>query len=115
MHLFSQVTDFLLFIGKLMITAGMCALSFFVFAKELQFEEYVQVPALNYTVVPILIIGFGTYFIASIFFGVYAMAVDTLFLCFCKFSFILVDCPGDIQSASRTCLVFQNDKYFLVT
>jgi len=82
---FSQVTGFLLFMGKLMITAGMCALAFFVFAKEVQVHE--QMPVLNYTVVPILIIGFGTYFIASIFFGVYAMAVDTLFLCFCKFYF----------------------------
>lgn len=91
MHLFSQVTDFLLFLGKLMITAGMCALSFFVFAKELQYEDYVQVqvPLLNYTVVPVLIIGFGTYYIATVFFGVYAMAVDTLFLCFCKFYFYL--------------------------
>ena len=72
-----------------MITAGMCALAFFVFAEEVQTVEYVgvPVPALNYTFVPILIIGFGTYFIASIFFGVYAMAVDTLFLCFCKFQF----------------------------
>ena len=70
-----------------MITAGMCALAFFVFAEDLQYEEYVQVPVLNYTIVPVLIIGFSTYFIASIFFGVYAMAVDTLFLCFCKFCF----------------------------
>ena len=73
--------------GKLMITAGMCALAFFFLAEELQVDNYPQVPELNYTVVPILIIGIGTYFIASIFFGVYAMAVDTLFLCFCKFYF----------------------------
>jgi choline transporter-like protein 2/4/5 len=72
--------------GKLMITAGMCALAFFVFAEDVHFEkDNLDVPVLNYTIVPILVIGFGTYFIASIFFGVYAMAVDTLFLCFCKF------------------------------
>jgi choline transporter-like protein 2/4/5 len=76
-----RVTDFLLFMGKLMITAGMCALAFYVLTDELP-DEYLQVPVLNYTVVPILIIGFGTYFIAGIFFGVYSMAVDTLFLCF---------------------------------
>lgn len=92
-----KVTDFLLFLGKLMITAGMCALSFFVFAKELQYEDYVdvQVPVLNYTVVPVLIIGFGTYFIASVFFGVYAMAVDTLFLCF------LEDCERNDGSRQK--------------
>jgi choline transporter-like protein 2/4/5 len=71
--------------GKLMITAGMCALAFFVFSNDVKYEEYV--PVLNYSIVPILIIGFGTYFITNIFFGVYAMAVDTLFLCFCKFWF----------------------------
>jgi choline transporter-like protein 2/4/5 len=78
----NQVTDFLLFMGKLMITAGMCALAFYVLTDEVLVEGAVEVPTLNYTVVPILIIGFGTYFIASIFFGVYSMAVDTLFLCF---------------------------------
>jgi choline transporter-like protein 2/4/5 len=90
MHLFSQVTDFLLLMGKLMITAGMCALAFYVFTEDLHYEQYIQLPMLNYTIVPILVIGFGTYFIASIFFGVYAMAVDTLFLCFCKFWFYFI-------------------------
>lgn len=90
-----KVTDFLLFLGKLMITAGMCALAFFVFAEDLQYEEYVQVPVLNYTIVPVLIIGFSTYFIASIFFGVYAMAVDTLFLCF------LEDCERNDGSREK--------------
>ncbi len=31
---------------------------------------------------PIVVIVIGSYFIASSFFGVYEMAVDTLFLCF---------------------------------
>jgi hypothetical protein len=88
MCLFSQVTDFLLFMGKLMITAGMCALAFWVLTEDVHTVEYV--PVLNYTIVPILIIGFGTYFIASIFFGVYSMAVDTIFLCFCKFYFYFI-------------------------
>jgi choline transporter-like protein 2/4/5 len=73
--------------GKLMITAGMCALAFFVLTEEV--DTGINGPGLNYTIVPILIIGFGTYFIASIFFGVYSMAVDTIFLCFCKFYFYL--------------------------
>ena len=68
-----------------MITAGMCALAFFLLSEEPHFDKNVYVPSLNYTAVPIIIIGIGTYIIASIFFGVYAMAVDTLFLCFCKF------------------------------
>ena len=32
----------------------------------------------------IILIGVGTYFISSGFFGVYAMAVDTTFICFCE-------------------------------
>lgn len=80
------MTDFLLFLGKLMITAGMCTLSFYVFSRKIEYEV-VTVPHLNYTIVPVLIVGFGTYFIACIFFGVYAMAVDTLFLCFCEYCF----------------------------
>ncbi|XP_069697989.1 choline transporter-like 2 isoform X2 [Periplaneta americana] len=90
-----KVTDFLLFMGKLMITAGMCALSFFVFTKKIGFDEFAKVPTLNYSVVPIILIGFGTYFIASIFFSVYAMAVDTLFLCF------LEDCERNDGSAEK--------------
>ena len=41
-----------------------------------------EIPQLNYYFVPIIIITLATYFIADIFFGVYEMAVDTLFLCF---------------------------------
>ena len=37
---------------------------------------------LNYYFVPIIIVVVGTYFIADVFFDVYEMAVDTLFLCF---------------------------------
>ena len=41
-----------------------------------------NVPSLNYFVTPVVAIVIGTYFITSSFFGVYEMAVDTLFLCF---------------------------------
>jgi len=78
------VTDFLLFLGKLLITAAMCALAFYVFTKDIKYYSN-EIPTLNYSIIPVLFIGFGTYFIASIFFGVYSMAVDTLFLCFCKY------------------------------
>ena len=40
------------------------------------------IPKLNYYFVPIIIITLVTYFIADVFFGVYEMGVDTLFLCF---------------------------------
>ncbi len=43
-----------------------------------------SVPYPHYLVlqVPIAVVVIGSYFIASSFFGVYSMAVDTLFLCF---------------------------------
>ncbi|XP_071443177.1 choline transporter-like protein 2 isoform X2 [Hetaerina americana] len=76
-----KVTDFLLFLGKILIVAGMGVLSYYVFGHQSQ-ELDNHLPELNYFFLPIIIIAAGTYFIATVFFGVYAMAVDTLFLCF---------------------------------
>ncbi|PNF41327.1 hypothetical protein B7P43_G17041 [Cryptotermes secundus] len=90
-----KVTDFLLLLGKLAITAGICALSFHVFTHELEYKDYVNIPSLNYSIVPVVIIGVGTFFIATVFFGVYSMAVDTLFLCF------LEDCERNDGSAEK--------------
>lgn len=41
-----------------------------------------ELPQLNYYLVPVFLITGGAFFIADIFFGVYEMGVDTLFLCF---------------------------------
>ena len=45
-----------------------------------------DLPELNYYFVPIIIVTVSTYFIADVFFNVYAMAVDTLFLCYLEVS-----------------------------
>lgn len=42
-------------------------------------ETYTDI---NYWVVPVVLIAVGTYLVATVFFNVYSMAVDTLFLCF---------------------------------
>ncbi|XP_046403794.1 choline transporter-like protein 2 isoform X2 [Ischnura elegans] len=76
-----KVTDFLLFLGKILIVAGMGVASYYVFGHKSE-ELDKHVPQLHYFFLPIIVIALGTYFIASVFFGVYAMAVDTLFLCF---------------------------------
>lgn len=73
-----KVTEFLFFLTKLLVTIGMGAATYFYFTNE---KFGVQ---LHYVQVPVVIIMIGTYLIASVFFGVYSMAVDTLFLCFCK-------------------------------
>lgn len=86
---FSQVTNFLFFLGKLMVTTALGLIAFYFFSNP--------VPSINdplntssryqvqYYFVPIIIVCIAAYFISSLFFGVYSMAVDTLFLCACKF------------------------------
>uniref|UniRef100_A0A8C8BMW3 Choline transporter-like protein n=1 Tax=Otus sunia TaxID=257818 RepID=A0A8C8BMW3_9STRI len=44
-----------------------------------------EAPTLNYYWVPLLTVIIGSYLVAHGFFSVYAMCVDTLFLCFCKY------------------------------
>ncbi|TRY92366.1 hypothetical protein DNTS_014100 [Danionella cerebrum] len=78
-----KVTDFLLFLGKLLIVGIVGICSFFFFSGKIKLAEDVT-PPLNYYWVPILTVVFGAYLIAHGFFSVYAMCVDTLFLCFCE-------------------------------
>uniref|UniRef100_A0A8C1G2X3 Choline transporter-like protein n=1 Tax=Cyprinus carpio carpio TaxID=630221 RepID=A0A8C1G2X3_CYPCA len=76
-----KVTDFLLFLGKLLIVGIVGICSFFFFTGKIKMVE-VAAPSLNYYWVPILTVVIGAYLIAHGFFSVYAMCVDTLFLCF---------------------------------
>jgi hypothetical protein len=63
---------------------------FLVLGKITTFDE--ELPQLNYYFIPVILITLGTYFIADIFFGVYAMGVDTLFLCFLEVSYSRLFC-----------------------
>ncbi|XP_034035530.1 choline transporter-like protein 5-B isoform X2 [Thalassophryne amazonica] len=76
-----KVTDFLLFLGKLLISGSVGVLAFFFFTRKIPVIQE-QVPSLNYYWVPLLTVIFGSYLIAHGFFNVYAMCVDTLFICF---------------------------------
>uniref|UniRef100_A0A673KHZ2 Choline transporter-like protein n=1 Tax=Sinocyclocheilus rhinocerous TaxID=307959 RepID=A0A673KHZ2_9TELE len=82
-----KVTDFLLFLGKLLISGSVGESTFSSVAYK--------VPSLNYYWVPLLTVIFGSYMIAHGFFNVYAMCVDTLFLCF------LLDLEKNDGSATR--------------
>ncbi|KAK9535628.1 hypothetical protein VZT92_007999 [Zoarces viviparus] len=76
-----KVTDFLLFLGKLLIVGLVGIFAFFFFSGRVKaFED--TAPHLHYYWVPILTVVVGSYLIAHGFFSVYAMCVDTLFLCF---------------------------------
>lgn len=76
-----KVTDFLLFLGRLVIVTAMGILSFYVFTNRIHYiNEYI--PPTNYYMVPIITTVLGAYFISGLFFSVYSMAIDTIFLCF---------------------------------
>uniref|UniRef100_A0A8C9FFX0 Choline transporter-like protein n=1 Tax=Pavo cristatus TaxID=9049 RepID=A0A8C9FFX0_PAVCR len=78
-----KVTDFLLFLGKLLIVGGVGVLAFFFFTHRIKLVEDTA-PTLNYYWVPILTVLLGSYLIAHGFLSVFGMCVDTLFLCFCE-------------------------------
>ncbi|XP_073443657.1 choline transporter-like protein 2 isoform X2 [Dendrobates tinctorius] len=78
-----KVTDFLLFLGKLLVVGCVGILAFFFFTHRIRVIQDTA-PTLNYYWVPILTVVIGSYLIAHGFFSVYAMCVDTLFLCFCE-------------------------------
>lgn len=71
-----RVTDFLFFLSKVLIAVSMAALTYFFYSSSNAKGE------ITYKLVPMLLVGIGSYIIATIFFNVYSMAVDTLFLCF---------------------------------
>ncbi|KAM6124132.1 LOW QUALITY PROTEIN: choline transporter-like protein 5 [Pterocles gutturalis] len=76
-----KVTDFLLFLGKILIAGGVGVLAFFFFTQRIPVfaQESADVELLR--VLLTVIIGSYRAHGSS---AVYAMCVDTLFLCFCK-------------------------------
>uniref|UniRef100_A0A8C6RV92 Choline transporter-like protein n=1 Tax=Nannospalax galili TaxID=1026970 RepID=A0A8C6RV92_NANGA len=78
-----KVTDLLLFFGKLLVVGGVGVLSFFFFSGRIKgLGKDFENPQLNYYWLPIMTSIVGAYVIASGFFSVFGMCVDTLFLCF---------------------------------
>jgi choline transporter-like protein 2/4/5 len=82
-----RVTDFILFLGKLLVTVGIAILGFAFFTKQFkispQYAKYLE-PDLHYYWIPLIVVIIGTYIIAKTFFTVFEMAVDTIFLCAMK-------------------------------
>ena len=73
------ITGFILFLGRILITGGIGIGSFFWFSKYNANQE----EKLDYSVVPIAICTIGAYLVTSLFFSVYDMGIDTMFLCYC--------------------------------
>ncbi|XP_043653901.1 choline transporter-like 2 [Drosophila teissieri] len=84
-----QVTDFLFFLSKLLLTAGAGASTYFFLDRN---PSIIQ---LNYIEVPTAVVVIAAFLITSVFFGVYSTAVDTLFLCF------LEDCERNDGSPEK--------------
>ncbi|EDV94450.1 choline transporter-like 2 [Drosophila grimshawi] len=71
-----KVTDFLFFLSKLLLTGGAGVATYYFLANN---PHVIQ---LNHKAVPTTVVVIAAFLITSVFFGVYSMAVDTLFLCF---------------------------------
>jgi len=78
-----KVTDFLLFLGRMVIVSAVGIASFYVFTGHFDALNK-HLPPTNYYMVPVITTTLGAYFIAGLFFSVYSMAIDTIFLCFRK-------------------------------
>ncbi|KAI6227180.1 Choline transporter-like protein 1 [Aphelenchoides besseyi] len=77
----NRTVAFLLLVGRLVITGGIGAVAFYYFSGRWVIDEIPQV-TLHYYFVPIIAVIIGTYFICDLFFEVYDMGADTIFLCF---------------------------------
>jgi solute carrier family 44 (choline transporter-like protein), member 2/4/5 len=84
-----QVTDFLFFLCKVLISLGMGACAYVYFGSEFYGKN------LHSELPPAILVTVGAYLISSVFFSVYSMAVDTLFLCF------LEDCERNDGTPER--------------
>ena len=82
-----KVTDFLLFLGRMVIVSAVGIASFYVFTGHFDALNK-HLPPTNYYMVPVITTTLGAYFIAGLFFSVYSMAIDTIFLCFRKLAFL---------------------------
>lgn len=80
----NSITKILFFVTKCLITIGMGAVAYTYLSSD-EFEG-----KLKNVEILIAIMMLGTYLIASIFFRVYSMAVDTLFMCFCMYHFCII-------------------------
>ncbi|XP_064650340.1 choline transporter-like protein 2 isoform X2 [Lineus longissimus] len=76
-----KVSDFVLFVSKMVVVGLVGAAAYFFFDGRIPFLNN-YTPSLNYYFVPVIVIVIGAYVIATCFFSVYSMGVDTLYLCF---------------------------------
>ena len=76
-----KTVDFVLLVGKILVSAGTAGLAWAFFSNAIYIQNVDAPEVSNYWPL-VVIIGLVVYFIASGFFSVYSMAVDTVFICF---------------------------------
>ncbi|OQR71136.1 choline transporter protein 2-like [Tropilaelaps mercedesae] len=78
----TKVTDFFIFIAKLVTVATTSTLAYFALDSD-STREFLKIENRpKYIQAPVATIAIGSYILTSCFFNVYSNAVDTLFLCF---------------------------------
>ncbi|KAK9719051.1 Plasma-membrane choline transporter [Popillia japonica] len=83
-----KITDFIFFLSKIAIVVGVSASIYSIIV-------YVSQTEITYIFVPVVFVAVCAYFICTVFFTVYTMAIDTLFLCF------LEDCERNDGSPEK--------------
>lgn len=95
-----KVTDFLFFLSKILVTIGASAICYTIIV-------YTSKDQFTYYFVPVIFVAVGSYLVTTVFFGVCTMAVDTLFLCYCEFSFYV----SIYLNSSKDCGQYQKGWY----
>lgn len=76
MFLLNLIVGFVMIIGKLVIVAGSVLIAYCL----MKYGDLA--PGVETYIFPLILIGFGAYFIAALFFSVYSVAVDANFVCY---------------------------------
>ena len=71
------IAELVTIVGKLFIVAGSILIGYILMNSP------TLAPGVDTRILPLIFIGFGAYFLASIFFNVYSVAVDANLMCFC--------------------------------
>ena len=79
----NSTCEVMLLMGKLVVTALVTIGSFYFMEDRIPIEGLDRyVPTTQHSWVPITTVAIASYFVCSVFFSVYTMAVDTIFMCF---------------------------------
>ncbi|XP_059093576.1 choline transporter-like protein 2 isoform X2 [Tigriopus californicus] len=77
----TRITNLIILISKLVIMGTSLGISYLMLSHQFQWMNEI-VGHVNYIFVPLLLIGFGSFVVASLFLEVYEMGVDTILLSF---------------------------------